>query len=72
MSPLETILSIYAFGLVLIGFLGGVYCGFGNPSQRRNGARVIILSPAWPAVVICAIPIGAMALWKLADWKGEA
>jgi hypothetical protein len=59
----------------LFGFLVTVLVGvlMTNPqsraSDRRTGARLLLLSPVWPLPAALALIRGIAEVWKLADWR---
>mgnify|MGYP003575283909 CR=1 FL=1 len=65
---LDTILGIYFCGLLISS--AGSYLAF-SKGEGRTGARLALLSPVWPVLVIAGSVIGFRHLWKIADWKGR-
>lgn len=56
-----------------IGFFifAGIVLQPGTPPQRREGARMIFLSPIWPALLLSGAVKVVRALWRIADFKGK-
>jgi len=63
-ETLQITLTIYAICLISTAGLGGILVGFGTWKDQRLGARVALLSPIWPVVLVC----GLRGLWNLAEW----
>ncbi|QWY82782.1 hypothetical protein PP641_gp042 [Arthrobacter phage SilentRX] len=65
----------YIGGPYLIGFLATVLIGalmahpHSSARDRRTGARLMLLSPVWPAPAVLALARAIVRTWKLADWK---
>lgn len=39
-----------------------------EPESRRTVARIALLAPIWPALIVYALIIGVRALWHAAEW----
>ena len=50
---MNDMIATYMIGLLLTAFIGGAWAWFGsvNKRERQIGARVALLSPAWPVLV---------------------
>lgn len=70
MSVWENVLAMYAMAGVLVFVICGMVLGQTAAwDDRRMLARVMWLSPVWPAVMVWALGRGARKLWKTADWR---
>lgn len=69
MSPL-LVAYLVGFGVTVVVGLVVWTLAFSN-SDARNGARIILLSPAWPLVLLWGIWAGLRNLWREAEFGGK-
>lgn len=60
----------YFIGFMVTLFIGVLMTNQQNQSSdRRTGARLLLLSPVWPLPAAVALVRGLAQLWQLADWR---
>lgn len=65
------VLYVYVLGLIMSGVVGGMGISCGRASDKRNGARIVLLSPVWPVLALYASVFGVRNLWRLSGWGRE-
>ena len=67
---MNDMIATYMIGLLLTAFIGGAWAWFGsvNKRERQIGARVALLSPAWPVLVAIGAWLGVR---QLCSWANE-
>lgn len=70
MTESESALAFYLTGFMLTLLIAYLASNSHHWKEKRNAARIALLSPAWPALIVYAAFIGLRMLWAAADWKG--
>lgn len=60
----------YGIVAVLFIFVGAMLMS-GTWKDKQDGARIIFLCPAWPAILAYWAFIGVRALWDAADFRSN-
>ena len=69
----DVVVPAYFTGLMLTLLMGMLMVDSRNTDDnRRTGARMLLLSPAWPVLAVASGCRGVAALWRMADWGGKA
>lgn len=68
---METVFMIYVgVGIVwFLFFLIGIFVNADDKDFIKLPIRGAFLTPVWPLVIVFLIGLGAVKMWKLADWR---
>ena len=56
--------AIYLVGFALQAIVGALRWCSKDPSSLQLGARILLLSPVWPAAIAAAFGLGVRQLWR--------
>lgn len=67
----QLLIAYLVFGMLWFGgfLIGYSNCAKDNDSDKRLMARMLLLTPVWPVIVLAHLARSIYRMWQAADWK---
>ena len=65
------LVMVYAAALFIIAWMCILMLLSGTRHEKRDAARVLILSPVWPILLLWWLVVAVRYLWRTADFRNK-